>query len=80
MMNRMIIHSRVGADGILQLAVPIGKEVADQEVTVTIDPPSPHVMTQDEWRQFILSTAGSVTDPTFVRHEQGNYERRENLP
>lgn len=52
-MNRMIIHSRVGADGVLQLAVPIGKEGADQEVTVTIDPASPRVMTQKAPRPII---------------------------
>jgi hypothetical protein len=28
-------------------------------------------MTQEEWRDFILATAGSITDPSFVRHEQG---------
>jgi len=28
----------------------------------------------------VLTTAGSITDPSFVRHEQGQYERREELP
>ena len=37
-------------------------------------------MTPEQWRHFVLSTAGSITDPTFVRHEQGEYERREELP
>jgi hypothetical protein len=76
----MIVHSRVGPDGVLQLSVPIGKADADREVQVTIDPvPSPS-MTQEEWREFVLATAGSITDPTFVRHGQGEYERREKLP
>ena len=79
-MNRMILHSRVGADGILHITVPIGKADADREVQVTIDPVRPSPMTQEEWRNFVLSTAGSITDPSFVRHEQGQYERREELP
>ena len=37
-MNRMVLHSRVGADGVLHLTVPIGQEAADREVRVTIEP------------------------------------------
>ena len=81
-MNRMVLQSRVGSDGVLHITVPIGKEDANREVQVTIDPvqvgPSTS-MTQEEWREFVLSTAGSITDPSFVRHEQGEYERREQL-
>jgi hypothetical protein len=50
-------------------------------VQVTIEPAAARrPMTQEEWRKFIESTAGSITDPTFTRHEQGEYERREELP
>lgn len=79
-MERLVVHSRVGADGILHLSVPIGKAEADLEVEVTIDAVRPPAVTPEEWRSFILTTAGSVTDPTFVRHEQGEYEQREALP
>jgi len=81
-MDRMIVHSRVGSDGVLHITVPIGKDDADREVQVTIDPVpvGPPPMTQAEWRDFVLTTAGSITDPSFVRHEQGEYERREELP
>lgn len=78
-MNRMVVHARIGADGILHLAVPISKHDADREVQVTIDPVGPPPMTQEQWHQFIQGTAGSITDPTFVRHEQGDYEPREKL-
>ena len=81
-MNRMVLHSRVGADGVLHINVQIGKEDANRDVQVTIDPiraGSPP-MTQEEWRQFVMATAGSITDPSFVRHDQGEYERREELP
>ena len=79
-MNRMVVHSRVGVDGILNIALPIGKTDADREVQVTIDPVATPPMTQEAWRNFVLSTAGSITDPTFVRHELGQYEYREELP
>lgn len=79
-MNRMVLHSRIGDDGVLQLTVPVGKEQANRDVEVTIAPVEKPSMTQEEWREFILSTAGSIDDPTFNRHEQGDYERREELP
>jgi hypothetical protein len=79
-MNRMVLHSRVGRDGILHITVPIGSDAADQEVQVTIDPVGPSPFTQEEWRKFVQTTAGSVSDPSFARQEQGEYERREELP
>ena len=82
-MNRIVVTSRVGADGVLHIAVPLGAADANREVQVTIEPAgaaAPPNMTPPEWRNFILSTAGSITDPTFVRHEQREYERREELP
>jgi predicted secreted protein len=69
-MNRMVVQSRIGADGILNIALPIGKADADREVQVTVDPVGSSPMTQEEWRNFVLSTAGSITDSSFVRHEQ----------
>ena len=53
-MNRMVVHSRVSADGILHIALPVGKADADREVQVTIDPVGPAPMTQEEWRNFVL--------------------------
>ncbi len=80
-MIRMVIHSRVGADGVLHITVPIGKEDADREVQVTIDPApfEPPQMTQEEWRAFVLSTAGSWQGD-FERPDQGEYEQRDELP
>ena len=37
-MNRVVLHSRIGSDGVLHITVPIGAEDADREVQVTIDP------------------------------------------
>ncbi len=81
-MNRTVVRSRVGSDGVLHVTVPFGKEDADREVQVIIDPApvGPPPMTQDEWRDFVRATAGSISDPSFVRHEQGDFECREELP
>jgi hypothetical protein len=79
-MDRMVVKTRIGADGVLHVTVPVGAADANREVQVTVDPVGPSAMTQAEWRQFILGAAGSITDPSFVRHEQGEYERREELP
>lgn len=54
-----------------------------QRVTVAIEPAMaapPRPMTLEEWRNYVLSTAGSITDPTFLRHDLGAYEQREQLP
>jgi hypothetical protein len=79
-MNRVVVRSKVDADGVLRLIVPVGPEEAEREMQVTIEPLAATPMTQEEWQQFIHSTAGSIDDPTFVRHPQGEYERRERLP
>ncbi len=79
-MNRMIIKSRIGTDGVLHMTVPMSAADANREVQVTIEPVGSAAMTLGEWRNFVHATAGSITDPTFVRHEQGAYEHREELP
>ena len=50
-MNRVVLHSRVGADGVLHISVPMGESDAGREVQVTIDPVGPSPMTQEEWRK-----------------------------
>ncbi len=83
MLTRIVVNSRIDADGVLRVTVPFGASDANREVQVTIEATSPtsaERMMPDEWQHFVLSTAGSITDPTFVRHEQGEYEQREELP
>lgn len=77
-MNPLVITSKVGADGVLHLNVPVGAARANQEVKVTIEAAPPR-MTQQEWHAFVVRTAGIITDPTFCRHEQGAYEKRDEL-
>jgi hypothetical protein len=79
-MTRIEIQSRVGPDGVLNLSVPVGPAEANRTVKVTVEgvkePEPKPSMTPEEWKAFIDSTAGSITDPTFKRHDQGEYEDR----
>ena len=80
MMTRMTLNARVGADGVLRVTVPVGMAEADREVQVTVEPLAPKKsMSQAEYAAWVESMAGSITDPTFRRHEQGEYEQREEL-
>jgi hypothetical protein len=82
-MNAIVVKSKVGPDGVLRVTVPVGEAEANREVQVTIAPATaaaPPSMTPEAWRDFVRATAGSVTDPSFVRHDQGAYEAREDLP
>jgi len=80
-MTILEMQSRVGPDGILVLSVPVGRENANREVKVIVDAiddkRTSRKMTQEEWEQMIRATAGSIDDPTFVRPEQGQFEKRE---
>jgi len=77
-MNRIVVNSRVGSDGILQLTLPVGSDAADQEVRITVEAVSPSTLSPDEWRRRILETAGKWQGE-FERPEQGEYEQREPL-
>jgi len=72
---------RVGADGVLRL--PLGEINAHKRVYVTVEilQPTPEAEAQEraERRRFIEEMAGKITDPTFERHLQGEYEQREEL-
>jgi hypothetical protein len=76
-MNPIVLTSKVGPDGVLRLTLPL--TTADQEVRVTVEPIVPKKdMTPEEWRAFILSTAGSWQGE-FERPAQGELEERELL-
>jgi hypothetical protein len=81
-MNRTIVHSRVGADGVLKLTVPMDALDAGREVQVTIEPADSNVSStseQEEWRQFIRETGGAWKGD-LERPDQGDYEKRDELP
>jgi hypothetical protein len=76
------LTAQVGADGVLTLTVPLGREDANKTVRVvveTVETPAGPITDPDEWHRFVERVAGSITDPTFMRHPQGEYEQREEL-
>jgi hypothetical protein len=78
-MSYVEITSRVGPDGVLRLAVPIGMNDANREVKVIVEPADEHsvVPAADQtWQDFVKSMAGCISDPTFQRPDQGQYEQR----
>lgn len=77
-MNRIVVHSQVGRDGLLRLTVPLGATEADREVRVTIEAVTKPA-SQDEWRQRVLELAGSWQGD-LERPEQGEYEPRHEWP
>jgi hypothetical protein len=81
-MKTVHLKSHVGADGILNLRIPTGIFDSDLDVIVVVDRSNGADATvhRKEWSQFIHRTAGSIDDPTFTRHEQGEFENREPLP
>jgi hypothetical protein len=58
-MNRIVVRSRVGSDGTLQLALPLGPADAGREVQITVEPVGPLALSPDEWRRRVLETAGN---------------------
>ena len=78
-MTSIEVKSKVDANGVLNLSIPFRTEDANREVRVLVEPLD-KAMSHEEWRQFIQSTAGSISDPTFQRHTQGEFERREEMP
>ncbi len=78
-MNRIVVKSKVNSDGILELSVPVGLAEADKEVQVTVEPLATRKpMTQEEWRAWVDSMAGTWQGD-FERPPQGDYEEREPL-
>ncbi|MEO2088388.1 MAG: hypothetical protein ABGY75_02690 [Gemmataceae bacterium] len=77
-MTRVVTKSRVGADGVLHLELPLGTPEAGREVQVTVESVMSPTMTQAEWVAFLDRTAGAWQGE-FERPPQGEYETREAL-
>jgi hypothetical protein len=75
--------AQLGPDGTLALSVPFGREGANKTVHVvieTVEAGTPRSkMTPEDWQKFVQSIAGKISDPTFVRHPQGELEERNPL-
>jgi hypothetical protein len=79
-MNRMIVNSKVGRDGVLHLDLPLGFDEAEKEVQVTVEAvATKQPMTQEEWSAWVASMAGSWQGD-FERMPSGEFEERVALP
>ena len=74
----MELTFKVDADGVLNLSVPLGKSDANREVRVKVEPleTATTPVSVDKWPQFVHEMGGSISDPTFERPPQGDFERR----
>jgi hypothetical protein len=77
-MNRIVVVSSVGDDGVLHLALPVGQADAGRAVRVTVEPVGPPASSAEEWRRGILGTAGRWQGE-LARPAQGEYEERDPL-
>ena len=77
--DRMTVLSKVGADGVLNVSVPLGLSDANLPVQVTIEPtagPSNGAGNYDKWLDSLLGR----WQGDFVRGDEGTFETRELLP
>ena len=78
-MNRTIVKSRVGADGILHVDVPLGTAEAHREVQLTIEPANAdEAPSRQAYLDFLQATAGAWQGD-FERPEQGELEVRDSM-
>ena len=77
-MTSIEVKSRVDASGVLNLSIPLGAAEANREVRVIIQSLD-DVISDEQWQKFVNETAGSIADPTFQRHAQGEFEQRDEL-
>jgi hypothetical protein len=78
-MNRIVVRSRVGVDGVLHVTVPVGTDDADREVRVTIEPAELADPAAEGYSDWLRSVAGQWQGE-FERPPQGTSEEREPLP
>jgi hypothetical protein len=79
-MQTIQIRSQAGEDGVLHLNIPVGTPNAEYQVVVVLQPttePGPKTPEELGWPpNFFEETAGAIQDPTFRRHDQGEFEKR----
>jgi hypothetical protein len=75
-MNRMIVKSQVGKDGVLHVDIPIGEADAGRDVQITIEPDGAATTSREAYLRFLDETAGAWQGE-FERPEQGEFEIRD---
>ena len=74
-MRTIQVRGKTGADGTLHLSIPLGMPHGEFEVVIVVEPQP--VTMHPSWPPGFEQTAGGIQDETFVRHPQGEYEKRE---
>lgn len=77
-MSPMVVRSRVDADGVLRVAVPVGPAEADREMQVTIEPLPRRSDERAEYLAWLEESAGRWQGD-FERLPQGEFEQRDFL-
>lgn len=78
-MNRIVVNSKIGEDGVLHLSLPLGLSEAGHDVQVTIESiPITKAMSPEQWQAWVHSMAGSWKGE-LQRPEPGDYEARESM-
>ena len=80
-MQTIQLQTKVGADGILSLTVPLGEADANSEVLVTIRTAldAPREPRLRAWRETVDHAYGSCSSLGLERPDQGTHELREEL-
>lgn len=83
-MQTIRVAERTGKDGVLHLRIPVGQPEADYEAVVVLQPqetaPGAAPIEHGWPAGYFEQVPGSITDETFVRPPQGEYEKRLELP
>jgi hypothetical protein len=81
MSDAIQFHSRVGADGVLNVQVNLGSAEASKDVVVTVAPLPPQDRIAEpsaqSWSDFVDATYGSCAGQGLERPPQGEFEARE---
>jgi hypothetical protein len=78
-METITLHSRVGADGLLKLQVPVKLTNTELEVVLIVQPITPAGQELGWPPEFFKEVAGGWQGELLVREEQEPYEIREDL-
>lgn len=77
-MNRVSVRSRVDADGVLRVVVPVGSQDVDREFQITIEPAVDSKTMGTDYAEWLHSVVGQWRGE-FEKMPQGDFEIRESL-
>ena len=78
-METITLRSRVGADGLLKLQVPVKATNTELEVVLIVQPVASAGQKHGWPPEFLKEVAGGWQGEVLLREEQGPYEVREDL-